>query len=495
MVTTRLATKLKKERELSKAVLRAIKTMDASTCTSLDNMTTSVSTCTTSHDIVRSDSPIYEDMDTDSEVQLNCVTDESLRNKINNLNRQQRKLFDYVTSVEKFTPIFVSGYAGTGKSHVLTVIRDYWKIQNKLVYTTAYTNAAARVVEGKTCHSLFGFSFFGDHDANHTIKLPDCLIIDEISMLPKKMLEGIDQVLRNCRNATNDIFGGVNVIIFGDLYKTQPVVSYNNTLPCYKSELWHQFDLYMLNQNMRQTEEEFMTNLNLLRRGDAKCMNYFNSLEICTNVDDKKQLDYTTLVSTNQEANNINYKCYNLFYRYPEMVYRLHSKQVHRDTCDIIYNECQKMSIFRHYIKLKADTRVVVTFTTQNFVCGDIGTVVAVNPNSVVIRKDIDDKLYTLYNITLHFYPPGNVHRYIDAIIGLPINYAWAITMHKSQGLRIKKLIVKTDNVFAPGQLYSAISKAQSSSNLKLVNKITEKVIYNMDHIERVYNNMKNLIL
>ncbi|AKN80759.1 DNA-helicase-2 [Diatraea saccharalis granulovirus] len=407
---------------------------------------------------------------------------------IKKLNARQQALFDAVANVDYFPPIFVSGSAGTGKSALLVALRNYWqREQDKNVCVTAFTHLAARNIEGKTCHSVFGFDFKMNLD-NRPITLPDYLIIDEISMLPSKMLDDIDLVLRKNSKNYHTPFGGVNVIVFGDLYQLQPV----GARPPYEADVWSVFSLYELTENMRQSESEYMQNLNLIRVGNIKGLDYFDKLVMKPYPTIKDSIAYTSLVSTHKECDNINEKCYKFLKGTKDdevMWCKLESvKRTHQHTT--VFNAGQKTIIFKPIIRLFPGARVMITHTTDWFCNGDAGIVERIESPRVYIRREYDDQVRPLDPITLHF--SSQLKDYVESVTGLPLSYGWAATIHKAQGITVKNLIVYPDCIFAPGQAYVAISRTTHSEGLRLTNKIPISRVHDMSFITKVYEEMEN---
>lgn len=412
------------------------------------------------------------------------------------LNTRQQKLFDYLTQTKSFSPVFVSGSAGTGKSALLVALREHWLAEDKIVFVTAYTHLAARNINGKTCHSLFRFDF----DLNllrAQIGVPHYVIIDEISMVPEKMLDGIDSRLRQNSGKFSLPFGGVNVVVFGDLYQIPPVDKHQQLLPPYKSDIWHLFELYELTENMRQSEPEFIANLNMLRVGNVKCIPYFNGFVVdaaTQNIEDS--VGCTSLVSTHKEANDLNLKCYthicaaaNKKEELVCVVKRSHG----RWTKDIIvFNEEQAQLIFGESIRVCVGARVMITHTTDSFCNGDLGVVQSFTDKEIVIIREHDNKIGVLRQKCLTFNTTPGV---VTFLTGFPIAYGWAVTIHKAQGMTMKHLTVYPACIFAPGQAYVALSRVVHSSGLKLATPIARNALCNMNYIQEVYDYMKPLII
>ncbi|AAK70786.1 ORF126 HELICASE-2 [Cydia pomonella granulovirus] len=408
------------------------------------------------------------------------------------LNREQQLMFDRVANARRFEPLFVSGSAGTGKSALLVALRNHWRERGKIVYVGAYTHLASRNIDGRTCHSLFGFDF----DLNLTDKdvgVPNYIILDEISMIPDKMLDGIDSRMRQNTRNPHTPFGGVNVIVFGDLYQLPPVDKNNykkreKVLPPYEADVWTEFKIYELGENMRQTEQEYIHNLNLLRLGDFSCLPYFNTLVMDFAPEIEEKVAHTSLVSTHDEANTINNECYNFVVNEAETTLKCTTKLVPWSYKVNVFNAQQERLIFKQELQVCPGTRVMVTHTTQHFCNGDTGIIEYITDMGVYIRREHDNSLQILGPITLHF---SSSRGYIKAVTGIPLNYGWAVTIHKAQGMTIKNLIVYPKCLFAPGQAYVALSRCTHSKGLKLSCRIPDEGVKDMSFITEVYNSME----
>ncbi|UYE99047.1 MAG: helicase-2 [Betabaculovirus sp.] len=409
------------------------------------------------------------------------------------LNTKQQALFDYLTQTKSFSPVFVSGSAGTGKSALLVALREHWLNEDKIVFVTAYTHLAARNINGRTCHSLFRFDF----DLNllrSQIGVPNYLIIDEISMVPEKMLDGIDSRMRQNSGKFSLPFGGVNVVVFGDLYQIPPVDKHRQLLPPYKADIWHSFELYELTENMRQSEPEFITNLNMLRVGNVNCIPYFNRFVVdalsAKNIDDS--IGCTSLVSTHKEANDLNATCYAHIVNDKEELLCVVKRVSGRWTRDlIVFNEEQSQLIFGDAIKVCVGARVMITHTTDSFCNGDLGVVQSFTDKEIVIVREHDNKIGVLRQKCLAF--NTKTPDVVTFLTGFPIAYGWAVTIHKAQGMTMKHLTVYPKCIFAPGQAYVALSRVVHSSGLKLASPIARNALCNMKYIQEVYDYMKPL--
>ncbi|ABQ52061.1 hel-2 [Spodoptera litura granulovirus] len=409
------------------------------------------------------------------------------------LNKQQQQLFDYVTLTKEFGPIFVSGSAGTGKSALLRALQSHWK--NKTIWVTTYTNLAARNVNGTTLHKQFKFNFKGEMNTNACVGVPNYFIIDEISMVSSKMLQQIHECLQN--NTQVDLpFGGVNTIVFGDLYQLPPIsTAKDKSLPPYHADVWKEFKLFELTENMRQNEKDFIDALNMLRIGDSRCQKFFDDKVLQKSPSVEEKLNTTSLVSTHNEANAINEQCYKrICIDKEEHTVELSVEKTNRGRDMIVFNQNQIDMIFKDKMKYCVGTRIMVTHNVAGVFCnGDVGEIVGIEERGVLIKREYDDRVLVLSMIELAF--DDDNWRTVTLITGLPMCYAWAITIHKAQGMTVKSVIVHPECVFAKGQAYVALSRVTHFEGLKLVSPLPKKCIKKMKDVDKIYTSQPRLIL
>lgn len=410
------------------------------------------------------------------------------------LNEQQQQIFDYVTQRDSFEPIFVSGSAGTGKSALLKSLRTHWIDRKKVVWVVSFTNLAARNIDGQTIHKQFGFDFKCNLNANNkTVGAPNYFILDEVSMVPAKMLQNIHTYFQ--QNTRMDLpFGGVNTIIFGDLYQLPPISNQQcYQLPPYCADIWKSLRLYHLTINMRQSESDFIDALNLLRVGDKKCLEFFNQKVMNHSITVQDQFECTSLVPTHREADYINSKCYahiKSISEEPVVEYilqlsvRRESRRLHSM---MVYASGQEELIFRDKLKYCVGTRVMITHNLKGlaFCNGDIGTVIAIDERGVLVERECDGLMEKINMVEIAF--ETDKYTIVKVVTGLPICYAWAVTIHKAQGMTVKNLIVHPVNIFAKGQTYVALSRVTHCEGLRLVNKIPEECVMKMSDVDKVY--------
>ena len=406
--------------------------------------------------------------------------------------------------------IFLTGKAGTGKT---TFLRGLTALTHKKVVIAAPTGIAAINAAGVTIHSLFQLPFGaylpkappadGDHynQQYNTAKSilrnlhmtsskrkvlvdMELLIIDEVSMLRADLLDAIDMVLRAIRRNNQVSFGGVQVLFIGDLHQLPPVVKateWNLLGQFYNSAYF--FDAHVLQQNppvyielekiYRQADDIFINLLNNLRNNTVTREDV-GILEQHFKADFKPPLDekYITLTTHNNKADTLNRHSLDEL-KGSSFLYRA---KIEDDFSDYAFPADDILEL-----KLNAQVMFIKNDPTgeQRFFNGKIATVTALRTDAIEVQPE-----GSTGKIILEKYTWKNIRYTTDKISGeikedlvgtftqYPLKLAWAITVHKSQGLTFDKAIIDIGNAFAPGQVYVALSRLRSLQGLVLTSLI-----------------------
>jgi len=387
--------------------------------------------------------------------------------------------------------IFLTGRAGTGKT---TFLHNLKALSPKRMIVVAPTGVAAINAGGVTIHSFFQISFgpkvpgyankeeqkgmrFSGEKRN-IIKSLDLLVIDEISMVRADLLDSIDEVLRRFRR-NNQPFGGVQLLMIGDMQQLPPVVKneeWNMLRKHYKtafffSSLALQKTNYItitLQHVYRQRDQHFIDILNQIRdkKIDQKSVDLLNERY----KPDFKASDenYIILTTHNAKAKSINEtKLADLkvksrsFYatvigKFPEYIYPTEVK-----------------------LELKVGAQVMFVKNDPNpeksYFNGKIGTITILRENEVVVECPDDDESITVPPIewqNVKYTIEEQSKEIKESIDGtftqIPLKLAWAITIHKSQGLTFERAIIDSESAFAHGQVYVALSRCRSLEGLVL---------------------------
>jgi ATP-dependent DNA helicase PIF1 len=376
---------------------------------------------------------------------------------------------------------YITGKAGSGKSTLLAYFRS---VTQKNTAVLAPTGVAAIRVKGQTIHSFFGFPP-KVIQTRHIKKVRqvellqnlETLIIDEISMVRADVFDAIDYSLRVHRKKLTQPFGGVQVIVFGDLFQLPPVVNmdesslleriYPNGQFFFHSNIFQdaQFKTLELQSIYRQTDDHFIYLLNAVRDGsitNSQIDNLNDSLVENFEMEEGKII----LTTTNARASGINQN-YLKQLSSDEFSYRAQATgQFYKELFPT--DEVLKLKKGAQVIMIKNDPE-------KRWVNGSIGTIhdiaekkikVKINHKIYEVKKEKwdriqysydDDQQEVLENVT------GSFKQY-------PMRLAWAITIHKSQGQTFEKVIIDmSQGSFAPGQLYVALSRCISLEGIELL--------------------------
>lgn len=412
--------------------------------------------------------------------------------------------------------IFLTGKAGTGKT---TFLRSIIAGTYKKAVVVAPTGIAAINAGGITIHSLFqlpfgaflpeipsGFSninFFTPKTLLKGLNLNkqkrrilldlELLIIDEVSMLRADLLDAMDVVLKHVRRNYAESFGGVQLLLIGDLHQLPPVVKQQEWqyMAGYYNSVYF-FDAIALQNNQlltieldkihRQDDEVFIGLLNNLRNNtvadkDIELLKSYYKDNYKPRIDD----NYITLTTHNHKAEKIN----------RDFLDTLPDKSVYfRGTIDKEFPENSYPVDYN--LELKVGAQVMFTKNdpsgAQNYFNGKIGQIVWIGNDSINVKSDgkiIPVERYTWENITYSTDPLTN--EITECISGtftqFPLKLAWAITVHKSQGLTFDKAIIDIGEAFAAGQVYVALSRLRSLNGLILTSLIAGNGIRTDQHI------------
>ncbi len=396
--------------------------------------------------------------------------------------------------------LFLTGKAGTGKTTFLHSLRNR---SAKRMIVLAPTGIAAINARGVTIHSFFQLALSPfipgatqttvrkrfdrfSREKLSLIRTIDLLVIDEVSMVRADLLDAIDDVLRRHRNPTLP-FGGVQLLLIGDLQQLPPVVPPEQwellktvySTPYFFSSIALIEAGYLtveLHQVYRQNDTQFIDLLNRIRTNhiDSSTLSLLNSRCRPSFAPDASQ-GYIRLTTHNRRADEIN-KCQLDALDTPAQTY----------TAEIEGNFPETSLPTDRALTLKAGAQVMFlkNDTEQGYFNGMMAHVVALTPTTAIVRPIGSD-----HNIEVGRAIWENTDYKLDAekatveetVCGtfsqLPLRLAWAITIHKSQGLTFDKAIIDATNAFAHGQTYVALSRCRTLEGLVLDRPIPQSAI------------------
>ena len=396
--------------------------------------------------------------------------------------------------------IYLTGKAGTGKT---TFLHNLKEKSPKRMIVTAPTGVAAINAGGVTLHSFFQMPFgpfvpgsettarhrFGTEKIN-IIKSLDLLVIDEISMVRADLLDGVDAVLRRYRRSSLP-FGGVQLLLIGDLHQLSPVVKdadrrildqYYDSPYFFSSNSLRKTELITieLKHIYRQEDDHFIRLLNQVRDNnlDQESLSSLNARHIqgFANADQKTE-GYITLCTHNNNADAINAA---RLQKLAQKIYRFDAE---------IEGEFPEHS-FPTTVSLELKPQAQVMFMRNDstpekrFFNGKIGKITRISGEKIYIKcpDDTDEIMVepaTWENIEYSLHPETLeiVENKIGAFIQYPLKLAWAITIHKSQGLTFDRAIIDAQAAFAHGQVYVALSRCRTLDGMVLSSPLSLRAV------------------
>lgn len=395
--------------------------------------------------------------------------------------------------------VFLTGFAGTGKSYILNKLKG--KLKKKLTITST-TGIASVNIKGQTLHSWAGVGLCRNTISNTVEKIRSrktqlsqilkckILAVDEISMLNIEAFEYINEVLQILRESSKP-FGGIQVLFIGDFFQLPPVEknsgdgSFSNEHRyCFDSPVWQELELknVVLKKNFRQNEENFITALahmreNQLDNDDIKLLQ-----SRCTDLD-TYETNMLHIFSTNEEANRYNSIKFNMIdepvkiFTAQDGVYRgnkLVSENL-TESENYILEIFSKNCRAEKDIPLKLGAKVMLLINmdfNKGLINGACGVIQRFNENSIEIKFDNG----TTASIPRHKFEYYYNDRVVAERMQYPLRLAYGITIHKSQGMTLDKLVVDCSRIFERGQAYVAMSRVKTLEGLFIKNFESEKV-------------------
>ena len=367
----------------------------------------------------------------------------------------------------------LTGAAGTGKTHLLNNFIVQARKRGKKVSVTATTGLAATHLGGNTIHSWSGIGV-SDHLPNNfferlsktrrdVISKTDVLIIDEISMLHDFRLDMIDKVLRTVRE-NDQPFGGIQLVMSGDFFQLPPVNRPNEQGGGFVvySDAWQELQpaVLYLERQYRQNDEQLLEILTALRTGDVR-RSHVEALLARTEIEPPDG-DITELHTVNVDVDDINIQ------KLAELPGEERSYQ-QTTTGSKIYVENLQRSVLAPenlVIKLGALVMAVKNSPQKLYANGSIGTVVNFEPlTEYPVVEFRDGRRVTMVPDVWEL---RDGERKRASISQVPLRLAWAITVHKSQGMTLDAAKIDLRKAFVEGMGYVALSRVRDLDNLYL---------------------------
>jgi len=407
---------------------------------------------------------------------------------MNTLTPQMQLVIDYVETTN--TIIFLTGKAGTGKTTLLQHIRLHTRKQMAVV---APTGVAAINAGGMTIHSFFQLPFgplipggnaqperqYSD-EKNELLANLELLVIDEVSMVRPDVIDQIDLILRNAKMNARP-FGGVQLLLIGDLSQLSPIIReeewmllgryYSN--PYFFSSLVLQKTPYVrieLNHVFRQNEQAFVDMLNEIRdqRLSAGNLALLNERYRPGFVPEPSE-PYITLTTHNSIVQGLNAEFLAALpgtaQEFKATIRGEFPKDAYPTETDL------RLKLGAQVMFVKNDSSA-----EKRYYNGKIGTVVRLESDTVYVRcgdtEEIEVQALEWTNVKYALQDEEINETNAGSFAQIPLKLAWAITIHKSQGLSFDRAIIDVSEAFAHGQAYVALSRCRSLSGLVLRNPV-----------------------
>ncbi|MBC6109950.1 AAA family ATPase [Pedobacter fastidiosus] len=411
-------------------------------------------------------------------------------------------ILDFLTSTNR--PIFLTGKAGTGKT---TLLRHIKNTIDKNFAVVAPTAVAAINAGGVTLHSFFQIPFGpliplrtenGEHNqaikySEEKVRLLKCLellIIDEISMVRADLIDFIDLTLRKVKGS-NRPFGGIQLLMIGDLYQLSPIFhdawhilkDYYQSPYFFDSQAFRAIDIttFTLEKVYRQSDPVFLEILNRIRENniDQELLGKLNE-RFDSTLNDVWKDEYITLTTHNNLVTEINSNCLEKL-----------SGEIHSFKANITGDFPKDAYPVDEILTLKAGAQVMFikndSSGKKQFYNGKAAKIVSIKNDTIKVQfmdggSEIEVEREIWQNVKYNLSDTENKINEVNtgSFAQFPFKLAWAITVHKSQGLTFDKAIIDVSAAFAHGHAYVALSRCRSleglilKSPVKLENIITD---------------------
>ncbi len=371
--------------------------------------------------------------------------------------------------------VFLTGPAGSGKTHVLNEYIAFLRGKGVAVGVTASTGIAATHMNGLTIHSWSGIGIkdsVTEKDLEKLVKRKyirerlveaKVLIIDEVSMLHHFRLDMVDEVCRAVRKNDRP-FGGLQVVLAGDFFQLSPI-SRGNEIAYFvhRSEVWKEMDIKIcyLEEQFRQDDDELLRVLFDIRKNEVS-EKTLEPLRKRYRKNVEGDIYPTKLYTHNADVDRIN----------EQELKKLDGEETSYDMegvgKDVLVDILKKSCLAPEILRLKDGA--VVMFVKNNFeegyVNGTLGIVERFDVEGMPVVRVKDGKTIHVKRDTWLIDEDGDV---LAEIYQLPIRLAWAITVHKSQGMSLDAAEIDLSKSFTPGMGYVALSRVRTLSGLKLM--------------------------
>ncbi len=370
--------------------------------------------------------------------------------------------------------VFLTGEPGAGKTYVINQYIAWLEAAGLSVAVTASTGIAATHIGGMTIHSWSGLGIRDtltpydldkiatNEKVSRRAKKANVLIIDEVSMLDARVLDMVNMVLKTVRQKPEP-FGGLQVVLVGDFFQLPPVTKQGDVMTyAFQSKAWEEasFLTCYLTEQHRQEDEMFLSLLKSIRSNQVEEDHY-------TLLAEQTTISYENIEPTKLFTHNADVDAFNI-QKLRELKGTTRKFQMNGTGAKVLVESLARNCLSPEMLELKEEAMVM--FTKNNFekgyVNGTLGRVIDFDGMAGwPIVKTSDGRTIKVESTTWEVMEDGKVRAAIEQV---PLRLAWAITVHKSQGMSLDAAEIDLSRAFVYGQGYVALSRVRALAGLKL---------------------------
>lgn len=371
--------------------------------------------------------------------------------------------------------VFLTGEPGSGKTHVVNSYVSWLEAAGINVAVTATTGIAATHIGGMTIHAWSGLGIrdslsqfdldkiASTEKVSKRVRQAKVLVIDEISMLDGQVLDMVDKVTRIIRQSA-DSFGGLQLILVGDFYQLPPITKQGQVLRyAFESYAWQQARplICYLTEQYRQEDEMLLSLLKSIRANEIEEDHY-------TLLSEQQEIEYEDIEPTRLYTHNADVDAVNAT-KLKQLSGAVHKFSMTSQGAKPLVEGLVRNCLSPAELELKEDAMVMCTKNNfeVGYVNGTLGRVVRFDEKEgwPVIKTPAGREL-TIKPVSWELAEDGKVRASIEQI---PLRLAWAITVHKSQGMSLDAAEIDLTKAFVYGQGYVALSRVRTLAGLKLL--------------------------